>query len=641
MLYSSSLTKYQRRVSRLVRIGNSTIGGKSPIRLQSMTNTSTRDIEKTVDQCKRIIDAGADFVRITAPGVKDAEILDEIKTRLEMKGCTAPLIADIHYSTKAAEIAALLVDKVRINPGNYVDNNVGASIDTTQNHKQEIEKIKIRIAPLIEICRKNNTALRIGVNHGSLSKRIMDTYGDTPEGMAESAMEFLRICEEFDFQNIVVSMKASNTRIMVYANRLLVEKMMSENMDYPLHLGVTEAGEGEDGRIKSAVGIGAMLADGIGETVRVSLTEAPEKEIPVARKIVNHFESFTNHQEIQPIKRYPIKPYEYQRRKTRSVSFIGDENVPVVIGDISNLAETDLQSLKDFGWHFIAAKNTWKFDDNAADFLYIDTFRTFPRFPKHKGIIMPFDEWTKLNSENQFIYPLFTRDTYLEYNNQIDFLHFIIIEFKEITPALLAKIKNDATLVVICKTSNQNGIAEQRRFIIEFMNKTIPSPIIFQREYAETDPESFQLKSACDTGPLFVDGLGDGIWLKNVSEKISISKINQTAFGILQASRMRTTKTEYISCPGCGRTLFNLEETTAKIRKSTSHLKGLKIGIMGCIVNGPGEMADADYGYVGAQKGKITLYKNKEIIKKNIPEEHAIDELVKVIKLNGDWKDPV
>ncbi len=641
MLYSSGLTRYNRRVSRLVNIGNSSIGGESPIRLQSMTNTSTRDIEKTVDQCKRMIDAGADFVRITAPGVKDAEILGKIKTRLTAKGYTAPIIADIHYSTKAAEIAALNVDKVRINPGNYVDNSNPASLNTAQYHIQEIKKIKTRIAPLIKICKKNNTALRIGVNHGSLSKRIMDTYGDTPEGMAESAMEFLRICEELDFRNIVVSMKASNTRIMVYANRLLIEKMVSENMDYPLHLGVTEAGEGEDGRIKSAVGIGAMLADGIGETVRVSLTEAPEKEIPVARKIVNHFQSFTNHQEIPPIENYPVKPYEYQRKKSHSVDFIGDENVPVVIGDISNMPETGLQSLKDIGWHFNAAENTWKFDDHAADYLYMNTFRTFPRLPEQKGIIMPFDEWTKLNSENQIMFPLFTRDRYLEYNKPMDFLHFIIIEFKEITPALLAKIKNDATLVVICKTTNQNGIAEQRRFIIEFMNQTIGSPIIIQREYAETDPESFQVKSACDTGPLFVDGLADGLWLKNANRKISVSMINHTAFGILQASRMRTTKTEYISCPGCGRTLFNLEETTAKIRKSTSHLKGLKIGIMGCIVNGPGEMADSDYGYVGAQKGKITLYKNKEIIKKNIPEEHAIDELIEVIKLNGDWKDPV
>lgn len=638
MSYNKNLTKYQRRKTKTVTVGNVKLGGDLPIRLQSMTNTLTKNIDATVAQCIRIVNAGADFVRITAPGVKDAETLKTIKQALLNKGYTIPLVADIHFSAKAAEIAASIVEKVRINPGNYIDKrSTEKKIFSESEYLQEIENIKTRFAPLIEICKKFNTAIRIGVNHGSLSNRIMDKYGDTPEGMAESAMEFLRICQELNFHNVVVSMKASNTRVMVYANRLLVKKMAVENMDYPLHLGVTEAGEGEDGRIKSAVGIGAMLVDGIGETIRVSLTEAPEKEIPVAQKIVNHIHGFNDHDPIPDIDQYPLNAYEYQRRRCFTAGIIGGENVPVVIADISGMNVDSPTNLKDIGWHFDKNNNRWSFNDDAADFLFAENIDTLPAVPSDKGIILPFKVWSQEKKQGTILLPLIKVNQYLSEDLHSGMHRFLIVELKDLTPTLTEKIKRDDNIVLVCKTGNQNGIAEQRRFFIELINRGVFAPVIIQKVYDETDTESFQLKSACDTGPLFIDGLGDGVWLRNINNQIPLSKINQTAFGILQASRTRTTKTEYISCPGCGRTLFNLEETTAKIRAHTSHLKGLKIGIMGCIVNGPGEMADADYGYVGAGKGKITLYRNKEVIKKNIPEQDAIDELIDLIKSNGDW----
>jgi (E)-4-hydroxy-3-methylbut-2-enyl-diphosphate synthase len=626
MFYCSSLTRYQRRKTRRVYVGNIPLGGEYPVRLQSMTNTATRDIEKTAQQCIQIFNAGADFVRITAPGLKDAEILKDIRTYLREKGYHAPLVADIHYSAKAAEVAAAHVEKVRINPGNYADKRQNKTNFTAIEYQQDIQKIEMRIAPLLEICKKHCTAIRIGVNHGSLSDRIMDKYGNTPEGMAASAMEFLRICKKLEFHNVVVSMKASNTRIMVYANRLLLTLMNEEGMNYPLHLGVTEAGEGEDGRIKSAVGIGALLADGIGETIRVSLTEAPENEIPVARKLVQHFTSYLNHHEIPNIDSYPVHPYQYFRRATIPVNNIGGENVPVVIGYLRDAFDDFSDVVKEFGWFYNKMTSTWKFNDHAADYLYLENVSMAPAIPDHKGFIVPYDQWLQGEGYPKNIYPVLDLSEYVKLKYPVKKLHFVNVSLPDLFTETFKKMEIDPSVVFICHTSNQYAVGELRRIVVELMNQNISSPVIFAREYQENDLEDFQLKSAAETGALLIDGLGDGILLINNNLDINKSKINETAFGILQAARMRISKTEFISCPGCGRTLFNLEDTVASVRAKTSHLKGLKIAVMGCIVNGPGEMADADYGYVGSGKGMITLYKNRQVIKKNIPENNAIDE---------------
>ena len=608
------LFQYNRFKSRPVKTGSIEIGGNHPVRIQSMTNTNTMDTSGTISQSIRIIKEGGELVRITAQGVKEAENLANIKKGIREEGYNTPIAADIHFNPKAAFTAAKLVEKVRINPGNFVDKRADfTKIDfTNEEYQQEIQKIEEKLIPLLTICKENNTAIRIGVNHGSLSDRIMSRYGDTPLGMVESAMEFLRICVRENFFNIIVSLKSSNTRVMVQANRLMLTRMSEENMDFPLHLGVTEAGEGEDGRIKSAVGIGALLADGIGDTIRVSLTETPENEIPVAKKLVNYFTLREGHKEIKKVTPIAINFFDYKKRKTTPVGNIGGENAPVVIG----------------------AKQ--KSGDLIPEFIYLGDEIIAVNLKKNQLYIADETTWQQQFSKNGSVFPLFSSiHNFFFADNKSDRLNFIRISNSNLIIDDLQKVKNQNVIFVL-ETNHKNGFADQRAAFLKLINAGCEIPVIIKRTYTENLPEDLQLKSASDAGGLFLDGMGDGIWIENKGN-IAHQIITSTAFGILQASRVRMSKTEYISCPGCGRTLFDLQKTSQEIRKRTSHLKNLKIGIMGCIVNGPGEMADADYGYVGAGPGKITLYKNKEVVKKNIPEENAVEELIQLIKDCGDW----
>ncbi len=661
--YCNSLTQFSRLKTCVVNIGEIPLGGDYSIRIQSMTNTNTLDTKATVNQIIRIINSGADYVRITIPKIKDAENLINIKSELCKQGYTTPLIADIHFNPQVAEIAAKVVEKVRINPGNYVDRKKNQKSEYTDiEYKAEIEKIRLRFVPLIKICKEHRTAMRIGVNHGSLSERILTRYGDTPLGMVESAMEFLLICAEEDYNDVVLSMKASNTKIMVQAYRLLINKMQKQGMKYPLHLGVTEAGEGQEGRIKSAVGIGTLLADGIGDTIRVSLTEEPEKEVPVAKALVNYFANRNNHQPIKPVSKISINPYAYQKRETVSVNNIGGKNIPVVIADLSLKKNVTCSILKGIGYNYSKNLNKWELSELPVEYIYVgdNNIQPLPNPPQrggllNLGIICNYSLWKEIYLNANNYYPLFTIEEYLKSKNRSSKLNFISIKYKQLSPDIINTVCKDNTVVFVVQTGNINGVAEQRALFYELMNNNCRTPVIIQRSYKEKAPEELQIKSACDIGALLIDGFGDGIWLKNEinfksfsqrrkvrqdgKNKINFEDINRTAFSILQAGRVRTSKTEYISCPSCGRTLFDLQKTTAAIRKRTSHLKTLKIAIMGCIVNGPGEMADADYGYVGSGEGKITLYKAQEIIKRNIFSKNAVDELINLIKEQGDWID--
>jgi (E)-4-hydroxy-3-methylbut-2-enyl-diphosphate synthase len=636
--YCDSYTQYVRRKTIEVKIGGVPVGSNYPVRVQSMTNTLTRDVNATVEQCKRIINKGADYVRITIPSLKDAECLRDIKNKLRKQGYNTPLIADIHFSPVIAEYVATIAEKVRINPGNYGEGSKKDKTDfSDEEYSAETENLKNKLIPLVNICKKNNTALRIGTNHGSLSGRIMSRYGDSPEGMAESAMEYLRICKGEDFNDVVLSMKSSNTRIMVQAVRLLVKKMQSEDMHYPLHLGVTEAGEGDDGRIKSAVGIGALLADGIGDTIRISLTENPEEEIPVAKKIVDHLSERDKQKPIKPLSYYPQNPYEYQRRRTIPVFNTGGRNHPVVVGDLSN-AYISSGILSEAGWDFSTGKDNKVFSDQAADFLYLKNMVNLPDIPKDKGIILDYKKWQEYKGNIDNCFPFLTLHEYLNVTEKSEGINFLKIYYDELDNTLIRGLRDDSTAILVSETDNVNGYAEQRALCSALINMKCKVPVIFKRNYTADNKEDFMIMSAADTGGLFIDGLGDGLWLSNKG-RIPLRDINSTAFGILQASRARISRTEYISCPSCGRTNFNIQEIAARIRRKTHHLKGLKIAIMGCIVNGPGEMADADYGYVGSGKNKVTLYKAREEVKRNIPEEKAVDELISIIKENGDWRD--
>ncbi|MCF8459528.1 MAG: (E)-4-hydroxy-3-methylbut-2-enyl-diphosphate synthase [Flavobacteriales bacterium] len=630
--YCNSLTSYSRIRTREVKVGNIGIGGNNPIRVQSMTTTDTMDTEATVAQSIRMIDAGCELVRITAPSIKEAENLANIKAELRKRGYNTPICADIHFTPNAAEIAATIVEKVRVNPGNYADKKKFETIEyTDESYKNELARIRERFIPLIEICKKHGTAMRIGTNHGSLSDRILSRYGDTPLGMVESAMEFLRICREFDFHEIVLSMKASNTQVMVQTYRLLVATMMENGMHYPLHLGVTEAGEGEDGRIKSAVGIGTLLEDGLGDTVRVSLTEDPEFEIPVAQALVARYDKRSCHETITKYAEYPINPFQFFKRNTDVVLNIGGENVPRVIADLSDKESITAANLFAFGYNYSVQSDKWNLTDQACDFLFIDNKQVDFEIPGTLGIIQNAETW---NGTKERHYPLFDAESYLNSGSVSKEINFVLAEIKNLTEDFISLLQKDKTAVLILQSEHENALAEMRRAIALFMESNLNVPVIIKRNY-RLDENGFQLYSATDLGGLLVDGLGDGCWITNpgVPNKV----INSTSFGILQAARARTSKTEYISCPSCGRTLFDLQETTAKIRNRTDHLKGIKIGIMGCIVNGPGEMADADYGYVGTGKGKITLYKGQDVVKRNIPSEGALEALEELIKTNGDW----
>lgn len=635
--YCTSLTQFKRFKSREVSIGSLKMGGDQPIRLQSMTTTDTMNTEATVAQSIRIIEAGSELVRITAPSRKEAENLAPIKDQIRAEGYNTPLVADIHFTPNAAEIAAKIVEKVRVNPGNYADKKKFEEIEyTDESYQAELARIEEKFTPLVKLCKEHGTAMRIGTNHGSLSDRIMSRYGDTPKGMVESAMEFLRICRKHDYHEIVLSMKASNTLVMVQAYRLLVAEMLKEGMNYPLHLGVTEAGDGEDGRIKSAVGIGTLLEDGLGDTVRVSLTEEPEFEIPVARKLVERYRNRAEHAAIPAISENPINPFEYQRRSSRAVQNIGGESVPVVMGDLSHKAEIKASSFFGYGYAYSVPLDKWNIQDQAADYLYIGSNQIDFEIPGTLGIIQDYNQWLS-NFTRERHYPLLTLAQYTEVG-QLEGPHFVEVHLEQLmqNQALRALLQQDHEAVLVLTTRNDHGMAEQRRAFIEMINLGLEQPVIVKRTYSIKDQEALQLAAATDFGALLLDGLGDGVWID--AAEVALPKfLLGTAFGILQASRVRISKTEYISCPSCGRTLFDLQETTAKIRAVTSHLKGVKIGIMGCIVNGPGEMADADYGYVGTGPGKITLYKEKEVVRRNVPEAEAVEALIDLIAEHGDW----
>lgn len=644
--YCNSLTIYSRRETRVIDIGDVPLGGINPIRLQSMTIVDTMDTTGSIDQVIRMVEAGSEYVRITAPSLRAARNLKNIKEGLATRDCHVPLIADIHFLPNAAEEAARIVEKVRINPGNYADKKKFQDLEyTDESYNQELERIRERFTPLVKICKEYGTAMRIGTNHGSLSDRIMSRYGDTPTGMVESALEFLRICEDLNYYDIVLSMKASNTHVMVQAYRLLVNKLDAEGFKpYPLHLGVTEAGEGEDGRIKSALGIGTLLEDGLGDTVRVSLTEEPEFEIPVARTLVQRYKGRISHNEIEHIEIAPGDPFSYTIRETREIVNFGGKNVPRVIADYSMNDDIDVKDLKAIGHFYLPEPDKWRMNDDGADFIYSGKRRIKFMLPNGLKEIIDFDSWE--NDRNQICYPLFTSDQYLQSSAKHPSLNFVSITPRKLQLAL--DLKNDSTIVWILETKNIHAMADLRQFFFGLEKHGVKAPVVIKRNYDLMDFEKVQLFSATDFGGILIDGFGDGIMLTNKEHKITdqidpldkIKKINQTAFGVLQAARTRISKTEFISCPSCGRTLFDLQETTAMIRKQTDHLKGVKIGIMGCIVNGPGEMADADYGYVGSGKDRITLYKGKEIVKKGVHSDDAVDELITIIKNDGRWLEP-
>jgi (E)-4-hydroxy-3-methylbut-2-enyl-diphosphate synthase len=636
-LYCNSLTRYSRLLTREVKAGDLGIGGSNPIRVQSMTTTDTMDTVGTVAQSIRMIEAGCELVRITAPSINEAKNLAVIKKELQEKGYRTPICADIHFTPNAAETAARIVEKVRVNPGNYADRKKFETIDyTDDSYNWELERIRARFIPLVKICKEHGTAIRIGTNHGSLSDRIMSRYGDSPLGMVESALEFLRICESESYFNIVLSMKSSNTQVMVQAYRLLVMKMKAEGMNYPLHLGVTEAGEGEDGRIKSATGIGTLLEDGLGDTIRVSLTEDPEFEIPVAKALVKRYEQRTGLQDDIP--GVPqgwnfYSPVEHNRRETKQVVNIGGHQVPRVIGSIASRKEVIPASLFPFGYNYSIQLDKWNISDQACDYLYVGDAKIDFEIPGTLGLIYDYSKWNDLENKTRS-YPLFTISEFLSAEKKSSEINFVRVDIGDLTADAKRLAELPAPVVFVFETSNEHGMAEQRRMFFELLAKSISAPVIIRRSYAELADDDLMLHAATDCGGLLIDGFGDGVWLEAGNNP---KTVNSLSFGILQAARMRISKTEYISCPSCGRTLFDLQETTAKIRTRTDHLKGIKIGIMGCIVNGPGEMADADYGYVGSGPGKITLYKGREVVKKSVPAEQAVDELILLIKENGDW----
>lgn len=589
---------YHRRQAHTVHIGHVFLGGEYPVSLQSMANTDTNDTEGSVAQCIRMVEAGAEIVRFTAQGVKEAENLKNIKQALLNQGCTVPLVADIHFRADAANIAAQYVEKVRINPGNYIGKVVRTTDYSEEEYQEEFQKIKLKFTESLNICKEQGTAIRIGVNHGSLSERMMNRWGDTPRGMVESCMEFLHICEAENFKDVVISMKASNTLSMVHATRLLVSEMDKHDMHYPLHLGVTEAGDGEDGRIKSSVGIGALLHDGIGDTIRVSLSEDPEEEIPVARQLVNHVILNKNHAAIAAELNPDFSPFEYTRRKTHQILNIGGEQVPVVLVNKEG------------------------------------RFAIEPDYLVQNGTI---------KSRTGAVYPVYSLSSVDKLVQDASKAKFLQLTYADLNDAILSLLRSDLQIVVLLRSYHQNPVGEMRAFFHTLMNHGITAPVILCRQYTVSQLSELQINAAADLGVMFLDGFGDGIFLTvdeaTTPKSIGVEQVNAVAFGILQASRVRVSKTEFISCPGCGRTLFDLQDAVARVKASTSHLKGLKIAIMGCIVNGPGEMADADYGYVGAGRGKVHLYKKRELMEKNIDEKEAVDKLIELIKMHGDWQD--
>ncbi|MDX2248182.1 MAG: (E)-4-hydroxy-3-methylbut-2-enyl-diphosphate synthase [Bacteroidia bacterium] len=655
--YCLSPFSYHRILSREVKIGDIALGGSNPIRIQSMTTTDTMDTLGTVEQSIRMVEAGCEYVRITAPSKKEAANLAEIKKELRRRGYKIPLIADIHFTPNAAEIAARIVEKVRVNPGNYADKKKFETIDYTDiSYQAELSRIYERFSPLVKICKEEGTVLRIGTNHGSLSDRIMSRYGDTPMGMVESAMEFVRICEDHGFYDIVISMKASNPQVMVQAYRLLMQQMLTAGQVYPLHLGVTEAGEGEDGRIKSALGIATLLMDGIGDTVRVSLTEDPEYEVPVAKFLVDYFVrqaiegKSLSEINLPDSSEVPWNPYTFKRRESREVLNFGHTQVPRVIADIRHNAAS-ASSLKEVGYTYIPALDKYNFSDIAADFVYMGNFIPPYELPGGLKKVFDYSVWRLLN-DRKTSFPFFESATdYIAASDKSEELNFINISSQNLEETLSLKEKLSAC-VLILSADKVIPAYEWRQQIKQLIEKGFDQPLILKMavpdgffwyeddtlpHYVRISPNAqTQLSMASDGSTLLVDGLVDGIWLEEAND----CRV-RAAFGMLQLARLRITKTEYISCPSCGRTLFDLQETTARIRRRTEHLKGVKIGIMGCVVNGPGEMADADYGYVGVGPDKIALYRGQEVVERGVRTADAVDKLIDLIKEDGNWVEPV
>jgi (E)-4-hydroxy-3-methylbut-2-enyl-diphosphate synthase len=679
--YCNSLNEYSRFMTREVHIGDVPMGGNNPIRIQSMTTTDTMNTIATVEQSIRMIEAGCEYVRITAPSIKEAQNLAEIKKQLRARGYTTPLVADIHFTPNAAEVAARIVEKVRVNPGNYADKKRFDQIDYTDaEYQAELERIYQKFSPLVKVCKEYGTAMRIGTNHGSLSDRIMSRYGDTPQGMVESAMEFIRICEMLNYHELVISMKSSNPQVMVQAYRLLVETMVAEGMNYPLHLGVTEAGDGEDGRIKSAVGIGTLLEDGLGDTVRVSLTEEPEAEAPVAIALVQRYalrqkgerrkergNDAGEQKNLSPLT-FNLSPthdpYSYKKRDAYEANaFIGGHMVPRVVVDLSHTNLKDPAILNDAGYIYSPLVDKYSMGEQSVDFVYLaDQLPSFT-FPGNLKQLYNYQTWLKL-ADRTLCHPVFTLQEYIEAGDRMSALNLVRIKNPDVGSDAFGMLPMDKSLVFVLETDEPHGMADQRQFFFKMEELGLDVPVIVKRSY-HLNPNFFQkergtdggerkvlsfgedlgeaitdlqLYASTDLGALLVDGFGDGIWID--APGIETKAITSTAFGILQATRSRISKTEYISCPSCGRTLFDLMVTTQMIRSRTSHLKGLKIGIMGCIVNGPGEMADADYGYVGSGTDKVTLYRGKEAVKKNISSVNALDELIGIIREDGNWIEP-
>ncbi len=703
-LYAESLTEYKRLATLPVKAGHLLLGNFNPIRIQTMTTTDTMDTIATVEQSIRCIEAGSELIRITAPSKKEAENLINIKNALRKHGFDTPIVADIHFTPNAAEIAARLVEKVRINPGNYVDKKKFEILEYSDvEYLEEIERIRNRFTPLVKICKEYGTAMRIGTNHGSLSDRIMSRYGDTPIGMVESAMEFLRIAESEGYYNIVLSMKSSNPQVMVQAYRLLIQNMYDElGHCYPLHLGVTEAGDGEDGRIKSAIGIGTLLEDGIGDTIRVSLTEDPELEIPVCRNIVKRYsplqisphggglantQSQTNVFEIsdknlnvktainktnietgESSKSLPVGegfrerllsigegfrerlPFEYKRRETIDVNNIGNKHVPVVIGDLHKIEKIKREDLEAIGCTYDIVTDKWNISDTAADYLFTADQLIDFALPVTLKVICYYNTWLNCTDKEKY-FPIIDQEQYLDDAiTKSAVINFVMIDcYSDGYPAvdiekIFSKLKNDSTVVICLSSTNRNAVQSIRKMFLQLIHEDIKNPVVIITDSMHEIMDESLIHYSIETGALLLDGFGDGICLGHrFSEKkvpTDNKFLNSIAFGILQATRTRISKTEYISCPSCGRTLFDLQETTAKIRAVTNHLKGVKIAIMGCIVNGPGEMADADFGYVGSGPGKITLYKGKEVIKRSVSEDVAVAELIDLIKENDAWLEP-
>jgi (E)-4-hydroxy-3-methylbut-2-enyl-diphosphate synthase len=600
-----------------------------------MTTVDTLDIDGSIAEALRMIEAGCELVRITAPSKREAEALGEIKRGLAEAGhASVPIVADIHFTPNAAEVAADHVEKIRVNPGNYADKKRFEEIEyTDETYAAELERIREKFTPLVLKCKALGRAMRIGTNHGSLSDRIMSRYGDTPLGMVESALEFLRICREHDYHELVISMKSSNPQVMVQAYRLLVDRMDAEGMDYPLHLGVTEAGDGEDGRIKSAVGIGTLLEDGLGDTIRVSLTEAPEAEIPVAQKLLARYADRSDHARIAAVET-AFDPFSYQRRASREVGNIGGRAVPVVVHSLAG--DLEPARLYGCGYRYSVPLDKWNLDDAACDYVYTGTGSVPFELPGTLGILQDLEAW----EDRPRHYPLLGSADFKAGRGREAARRFVVSSRAELAEDadFVAALAADEGAVLVLETSNAHAMVDLRTACLLLDAAGCDVPVILRRTFETADVESFQLYAATDCGGPLIDGFGDGIWVEDAAIPLQVR--NATAFGILQATRTRISKTEYISCPSCGRTLFDLQETTAKIRAVTNHLKGVKIGIMGCIVNGPGEMADADYGYVGTGPGKITLYKEKEVVRRNVPEAEAVEALIDLIREHGDWVEP-